>query len=328
MDIPTPFGFTPSAARPAPQATDTNAVPRSPLSVPPIVPLDSPRTPHGVTTSPPLGAEDAVPGSLADQVMTSAEEPLKTNEDATPQTQVPFVAAPAEQPTRRRLSPARPPARPRGPFRFHPFYYGTASELLSGRRWPWHNERWRRDRYRAQFLADLRLRRAPSPQDLAATSSSESELTDPEDEPRKRNRDSEDATPTKRYKSSHPSTPIGTSLRDRSGSRTSYADRTRRRHAEAGGRIHSTMFRVPEYLAQQDADATSVPLPEDANTNNETTITREDAASRGSSLPSALPETANRVGWGRWIFDSVHRRWTDLLGRNGSSQEEPCMYHA
>ncbi|KAF4769557.1 hypothetical protein HAV15_011657 [Penicillium sp. str.  len=141
----------------------------------------------------------------------------------------------------------------------------------------------------------------------------ESPLTPTEEPSRKRNRSSEvDPSPSKRHRLTL-QTPPGFENRTRGSSRRTYADRARRREAERNGRIDSTIYRVPELLAQQGEDVrsgNSTPLASHAN---------EETAPRGnhivpfSSLPSALPPTSNqnqnRTGWGQWFFNSVTGLW-------------------
>lgn len=143
----------------------------------------------------------------------------------------------------------------------------------------------------------------------------ESPLTHTEEPSRKRNRLSEvDPSPLKRHKVTL-QTPPGFENRPRGSSRRTYADRARRREAERNGRIDSTIYRVPELLAQQGEDArsgTSTPL---ASHENEETAPRGNRIVSFSSLPSALPPTPNqnqnqnRTGWGQWFFNSVTGLW-------------------
>ncbi|CAI7634867.1 unnamed protein product [Penicillium viridicatum] len=141
----------------------------------------------------------------------------------------------------------------------------------------------------------------------------ESPLTPTEEPSRKRNRSSEvDATPSKRHKLTL-QTPPGFENRPRGSSRRTYADRARRREAERNGRIDSTIYRVPELLAQQGEDArsgNSTPLAAPAN---EETAPHGNRIVPFSSLPSALPPTPNqnqnRTGWGQWFFNSVTGLW-------------------
>ncbi|CAI7629652.1 unnamed protein product [Penicillium bialowiezense] len=173
---------------------------------------------------------------------------------------------------------------------------------------------------RRRSTPQTRRRRRPSPlyfgsaAALLAPKQNSTPLTHTQDGNRKRTRTSEDETPAKRYKPAPVMIPGGSFIRARGSSRTTYADRTRRRQAEIGGRIHSTMFRVPEYLAQRDADARSAPLPEDTETHEQTPTPEESAHTTETPAP-ATPVRPNTPGWGRWVFDSVSRRWTGILGR-------------
>lgn len=130
---------------------------------------------------------------------------------------------------------------------------------------------------------------------------------------RKRNRSSEvDPTPSKRHKLTL-QTPPGFENRPRGSSRRTYADRARRREAERNGRIDSTIYRVPELLAQQGEDASSGNSTPLASPANEETAPRGNRIVPFSSLPSALPPTPNqnqnRTGWGQWFFNSVTGLW-------------------
>ncbi|KAJ5404656.1 hypothetical protein N7465_005940 [Penicillium sp. CMV-2018d] len=141
----------------------------------------------------------------------------------------------------------------------------------------------------------------------------ESPLTPTEETSRKRNRSSEvDATPSKRHKLTL-QTPPGFENRPRGSSRRTYADRARRREAERNGRIDSTIYRVPELLAQQGEDARSGNSTPLASPANEETAPHGNRIVPFSSLPSALPPTPNqnqnRTGWGQWFFNSVTGLW-------------------
>ncbi|KAJ5329964.1 hypothetical protein N7452_010354 [Penicillium brevicompactum] len=162
---------------------------------------------------------------------------------------------------------------------------------------------------------------------LLARKPNSNPLTRTQDGNRKRTRTTEDETPAKRYKPAPVMTPGGSLIRARGSSRTTYADRTRRRQAEIGGRIHSTMFRVPEYLAQRDADARSASLPQDNDTHEQTPTPEESALPRETPVP-ATPIRANTPGWGRWVFDSVSRRWTGILGRPNVPQAADASHPA
>ncbi|KOS40284.1 hypothetical protein ACN38_g8877 [Penicillium nordicum] len=141
----------------------------------------------------------------------------------------------------------------------------------------------------------------------------ESLLIPTEEPSRKRNRSSEvDPSPSKRHKLTL-QTPPAFENRPRGGSRRTYADRARRREAERNGRIDSTIYRVPELLAQQGEDArsgNSTPLASHAN---EETVPRGNRIAPLSSLPSAHPpnenQNQNRTGWGQWFFNSVTGLW-------------------
>ncbi|CAG8420168.1 unnamed protein product [Penicillium salamii] len=223
----------------------------------------------------------------ADTVIFSPENPLKPHGE-NPHIDEP-LGGPSAQPTsiRTLLKPTRRQPT-RGPLRMKAFHYGSATERLSSDR-----------------LADPNGKK----------------LTNAPDESRKRSRVDEQDTPMKRHKHTRPTTRHGSMIRTRP--RTTYADRTRRRQAEVGGRIHSTIYRVPEYLAQQRADARSAP-PSNTEPND------QDTTSPGGAHPTENPipppeaptpsEAPNTPGWGRWMVDGVSRRLTGLVGRPSSPQ--------
>ena len=128
--------------------------------------------------------------------------------------------------------------------------------------------------------------------------------------------DQPESSPAKRQKSSTASPAILSSPRPRGASRKTYADRTRRRQIEANGRIDRTIFRLPELLAQQRADAA-------ANTARLSPIS-DDTIPPMTPPPTApapaAAATQPNTSWRRWMFDSVTRRWTSLWG--GTPAEE------
>ncbi|CAG8940033.1 unnamed protein product [Penicillium salamii] len=226
-------------------------------------------------------------GTLTDAIVTSPENPIEPHGEANPHTYEP-LDGPSAQPTSTRtlLKPTRRQPT-RGPLRIKAFQYGSATELLPDRH------------------ADPNGKK----------------LTNAPDESRKRSRVDEEHTPMKRHKHTRPTTRVGSMIRTRP--RTTYADRARRRQAEVGGRIHSTIYRVPEYLAQQNADARSAP-PSNTEPND------QDTTSLGGAHPTENPipppeaptpsEAPNTPGWGRWMVDGVSRRLTGLVGRPSSPQ--------
>ncbi|CAG8270315.1 unnamed protein product [Penicillium salamii] len=249
--------------------------------------LDSPVVAENIPQplAPDIHHPDETP---ADTVISSPENPLEPHGEANPHIYEPLGGSSA-QPTSTRtlLKPTRRQPT-RGPLRMKAFHYGSATELLSSDR-----------------LADPNGKK----------------LTNAPDESRKRSRVDEQDTPMKRHKHTRPTTRLGSMVRTRP--RTTYADRTRRRQAEVGGRIHSTIYRVPEYLAQQRADARSAP-PSNTESND------QDTTSPGGAHPTENPipppeaptpsEAPNTPGWGRWMVDGVSRRLTGLVGRPSSPQ--------
>ncbi|CAG7917738.1 unnamed protein product [Penicillium olsonii] len=152
------------------------------------------------------------------------------------------------------------------------------------------------------------------------------QLTNRQDESRKRTRSDEEETPVKkRYKLAQAITPRGSLIHPRP--RTTYADRTRRRQAEVGGRIHSTMFRVPEYLAQKSADARSAPPPNDTESQDQTTAAPASALPLEDHTPAATPGAPSSPGWGRWMVDGVSRRLTGLVSRQSSPQRGNTLHN-
>lgn len=263
-------------------------------------------------------AAAAAPTSESDAAAQSQEDPVAL---------IPSV----EQPDTRTLPPKLPRAPPRM-FRgriMTAFKWGSASELLkrepeptpSPPQTPVTHYAWPPGR------AYDKLRRIPWslpwsppspwknwPRRLPMINTpDESPLTPTEEPSRKRNRLSEDdPSPSKRHKLTL-QTPPGFENRPRGSSRRTYADRARRREAERNGRIDSTIYRVPELLAQQGEDArsgNSTPLASHAN---EETSPRGNRIVPFSSLPPALPPTQNqnqnRTGWGQWFFNSVTGLW-------------------
>lgn len=114
-------------------------------------------------------------------------------------------------------------------------------------------------------------------------------------------------------------------------------DRQRRRTVESEGRIHSTIFRLPEYVAQTEADrrasetsASPVPPSEPLQTGldlsseqDQTAVVEEEPTA--AQAPST-PETPRR-SW-RGLFGSVPRSFSRLLprfGRGRARSEAPGM---
>jgi hypothetical protein len=134
--------------------------------------------------------------------------------------------------------------------------------------------------------------------------------------------DQPESSPAKRQKSSTASPAIFSSPRPRGSSRKTYADRTRRRQIEANGRIDRTIFRLPELLAQQRADAAAktARLPP---TSDDTIPPMTPPSTTPAPIAATTPTNSS---WPRTIFDSVTRRWTSLWGRTpsgGEAAEQP-----
>lgn len=323
--------------------------------VSPVIPLVPPnvrpRVPPRFVSDSPFITQNTMTHPFADPSMTSAEEAPNAHETVETQNDQPS-AVPSARPNDRRRFPLPSTRRPR-----RAFQYGSATELLAQARarapaqaqainspetrpatrfFPYNYPAiprralgrvpWSLDTpnhpgiYLSNMPITLPNGLANPPNNSEMFFTPRSELTTPEDGSRKRNRHAEDETPVKRYKSAQPMTPSGSSIRPRGNSRTTHADRTRRRQAESAGRIHRTMLRFPQLLAQQEADARSASPSEDTSTNDQAASARQVVPPRRSSLPSALPETANQPGWRRWIFDGVSQRLPGLLGRRSSPQ--------
>ncbi|KAL4992628.1 hypothetical protein BDW68DRAFT_52980 [Aspergillus falconensis] len=126
----------------------------------------------------------------------------------------------------------------------------------------------------------------------------------------------------------------------------SFSERKRRREAESQGRIHSTIFRLPQYVAQTEADRraseaaalsslSTKPLhadfsftSESAQTDDQTAAEEPTAARETSAQEPSTPEPA-RSSWNlSGLINSVPRSFSRLLprfGRNRSTSEAPGM---
>ncbi|KAL5049232.1 hypothetical protein BDW71DRAFT_204980 [Aspergillus fruticulosus] len=125
----------------------------------------------------------------------------------------------------------------------------------------------------------------------------------------------------------------------------SFSERKRRREAESKGRIHSTIFRLPQYVAQTEADRraseaaalsslSTKPLhadfsftSESAQTDDQTAAEEPTAARETSAQEPSTPEPA-RSSWNlSGLINSVPRSFSRLLprfGRNRSTSEAPA----
>lgn len=127
-----------------------------------------------------------------------------------------------------------------------------------------------------------------------------------------------------------------------------YSERLRRRQAERNGRIHRTVFRLPEYIAQEMADrqaaeTASQPEPPLTHVDGSEDPERsqgqdqqvevapaepssEQPSAPSAALPSALPETPRR-GWNiRGLLNSVPRSFSRLIpgfGRPSAQNGQP-----
>ncbi|CAG8404259.1 unnamed protein product [Penicillium salamii] len=280
--------YTPAVVPPALEAAVTPAEPEPVLDESSTL-LDSPVVAANLipalipdTSNSAFAMHPAYGSPFTDPAITSPENPFETHGEANPHIYEPLDGPSAQSTsTRTLLKPTRRQPT-RGRLRMKAFYYGSATELL----FP--------DRF-----ADPNGKK----------------LTNTPDESRKRSRVDEEDTPMKRHKHTRPITRLGSLIRTRP--RTTYADRTRRRQAEVGGRIHSTIYRVPEYLAQKSADARSAP-PSNTEPNDQDTTSPGGAHPTENPIPP--PEAPNSPGWGRWMVDGVSRRLTGLVGRPSSPQ--------
>lgn len=136
------------------------------------------------------------------------------------------------------------------------------------------------------------------------------------------------------------STPYARRTNRRMSRAVPLTDRQRRRTVESEGRIHSTIFRLPEYVAQTEADrrasetsASPVPPSEPLQTGldlsseqDQTAVVEEEPTA--AQAPST-PETPRR-SW-RGLFGSVPRSFSRLLprfGRGRARSEAPGMSSA
>ncbi|KAJ5749271.1 uncharacterized protein N7511_010967 [Penicillium nucicola] len=134
---------------------------------------------------------------------------------------------------------------------------------------------------------------------------------------RVRQSDHPESSPAKRQKSSIASPVFLSSPRTRGVPRKSYADRTRRRQIEANGRIDRTIFRLPELLAQQQADAASNPARSSTNSHDTNPPTTPPPAD-----PAPAPATVQaNTSFPRAIFNSLTQRWTSLWGGTPAGQQ-------
>lgn len=132
------------------------------------------------------------------------------------------------------------------------------------------------------------------------------------------------------------STPYARRTNRRMSRAVPLTDRQRRRTVESEGRIHSTIFRLPEYVAQTEADrrasetsASPVPPSEPLQTGldlsseqDQTAVVEEEPTA--AQAPST-PETPRR-SW-RGLFGSVPRSFSRLLprfGRGRARSEAPA----
>ncbi|KAL4998306.1 hypothetical protein BDV10DRAFT_185347 [Aspergillus recurvatus] len=125
----------------------------------------------------------------------------------------------------------------------------------------------------------------------------------------------------------------------------SFSERKRRREAESQGRIHSTIFRLPQYVAQTEADRrasetaalsslSTEPLQADFNfpsepaqTDDQTAAEEPTAAQEASAQEPSTPGSA-RSSWNlSGLINSVPRSFSRLLprfGRSRSMSEAPA----
>ncbi|RHZ49444.1 uncharacterized protein CDV56_102617 [Aspergillus thermomutatus] len=110
-----------------------------------------------------------------------------------------------------------------------------------------------------------------------------------------------------------------------------YSERLRRRTIESQGRIHKTVFRLPQLLAQNEADrraAESTPLnpcPEPVQTNTESAEEQskpDDQDPSDGPATAQPPSTPQARGWNiRGLINSVPRSFSRLLPRFGRSSQ-------
>ncbi|GIK01751.1 hypothetical protein Aspvir_005789 [Aspergillus viridinutans] len=110
-----------------------------------------------------------------------------------------------------------------------------------------------------------------------------------------------------------------------------YSERLRRRTIENQGRIHKTVFRLPQLLAQNEADRRAAestpvqPCPEPLQMNTESTEKQSKPDNQDPSDESATaqpPSTPQASGWNiRGLINSVPRSFSRLLPRFGRSSQ-------
>ncbi|KAJ5293685.1 hypothetical protein PENANT_c002G01460 [Penicillium antarcticum] len=132
--------------------------------------------------------------------------------------------------------------------------------------------------------------------------------------------DQPESSPAKRQKSSTASPAFLSSPRTRRASRKTYADRTRRRQIEANGRIDRTIFRLPELLAQQQADAAANTARLSSNSDDSIPPMTPPSAAPAPAPATVHANNAN-ASLPRTIFNSLTRRWTSLWGRTPAEEE-------
>ncbi|KAF9893142.1 hypothetical protein FE257_012553 [Aspergillus nanangensis] len=118
-----------------------------------------------------------------------------------------------------------------------------------------------------------------------------------------------------------------------------YSERLRRRAVEDQGRIHRTVFRIPELIAQTEADrrasessSSASPFPEHPTTSFNFTVERDQTDDQNSPADSSTPQESSnpetpRRGWNiRGLLSSVPRslsisRFLPAFGRSPGTPE-------
>ncbi|KAL4748164.1 hypothetical protein BDW72DRAFT_205880 [Aspergillus terricola var. indicus] len=112
----------------------------------------------------------------------------------------------------------------------------------------------------------------------------------------------------------------------------SFSERKRRREAESQGRIHSTIFRLPQYVAQTEADRrasetaaltslSNEPLQADFDFSSEPAPTNDQTAAQEPSTQELFTPEPARSSWNlSGLINSVPRSFSRLLPRFGRSR--------
>lgn len=134
------------------------------------------------------------------------------------------------------------------------------------------------------------------------------------DYPSDKKRPRRDSSPPLSVYHTAPQTPTRSAKRPRA-SRTAYADIAQRRRVEATGRIDRTVYRLPEFLEQN--DETDAPVESSPDASQNATTPPGNAQPNSPAAPATEP--AGGHWWAnvspRWVFNEFSRRWTGIRRR-------------